>query len=67
MRRKYQEFMDLKQGGRPVHDYSKLFSHLAYYAPDQVDMEEKKKNCFMNGLSTKLQERMVLRTGGSFP
>jgi hypothetical protein len=67
MRRKYQEFMDLKQGGRPVHNYSKLFNHLAYYAPDQVDMEEKKKNRFMNGLSTKLQECMVLRTGGSFP
>jgi hypothetical protein len=25
--------MDLKQGGRSVHDYSKQFNHLAQYAP----------------------------------
>jgi hypothetical protein len=29
MRRKCQEFMDLKQGGRSAHDYSKLFNYLA--------------------------------------
>jgi hypothetical protein len=29
MRKKRQEFMDLKQGGRFVHDYSKQFNHLA--------------------------------------
>jgi hypothetical protein len=29
MWRKCQEFMDQKQGGRSVHDYSKLFNHLA--------------------------------------
>jgi hypothetical protein len=29
MRKKRQEFMDLKQGGRSVHDYSKQFNHLA--------------------------------------
>jgi hypothetical protein len=58
--------MDLKQGGRSVHDFSKQFNHLAQYAPDQVDTEEKKKDHFMIGLSTKLQERMVLNTGGTF-
>jgi hypothetical protein len=29
MWRKCQEFMDQKQGGRSVHDYTKLFNHLA--------------------------------------
>jgi hypothetical protein len=29
MRKKRQEFMDVKQGGRSVHGYSKLFNHLA--------------------------------------
>jgi hypothetical protein len=58
--------MDLKQGGRSVHDFSKQFNHLAQYAPDQVDTDEKKKDHFMIGLSTKLQERMVLNTGGTF-
>jgi hypothetical protein len=67
MRKKRQEFMDLKQGGRSVHDYSKQFNHLIQYAPNQVDTNEKKKDRFMIGLSTKLQERMVLNTGGTFP
>jgi hypothetical protein len=53
MRKKRQEFMDLKQGWRSVHDYSKQFNHLAQYAPDQVDTEEKKDR-FMINLSTKL-------------
>jgi hypothetical protein len=65
MRKKRQEFMDLKQGGRSVHDYSKKFNHLAQFASDQVDMDEKKDR-FMIGLSTKLQERIVLNTGGTF-
>jgi hypothetical protein len=54
MRRKHQEFMDLKQGGRSVHEYSKLFNHLAQYSLEQVDIDEKKMDCFMNRLSTKL-------------
>jgi hypothetical protein len=66
MRKKHQEFMDLKQGGRSVHDYSKQFNHLAQYAPDQVDTDDKKKDRFMIDLSTKLQECMVLNTRGTF-
>jgi hypothetical protein len=48
-----------------VHDYSKQFNHLAQYAPNQVDTDEKKDH-FMIGLSTKLQERMALNTRGTF-
>jgi hypothetical protein len=66
MRKKRQECMDLKQGGRHVHDYSKQFNHLAQYAPNQVDTDNKKKDRFMIGLSTKLQECMALNTGGTF-
>jgi hypothetical protein len=55
--------MDLKQGGQSVHDYSKLFNHLAQYVPDQVDTDDKKKDRFMIGLSTKLQEGMAFNTG----
>jgi hypothetical protein len=66
MRKKHQEFMDLKQGGRSVHDYSKQFNHLVQYASDQVDTDEKKKDHFIIGLSTKLQECMPLNTGGTF-
>jgi hypothetical protein len=32
-----------------------------------VDIDEKKKDRFMIGLSTKLQECMALNTGGTFP
>jgi hypothetical protein len=67
MRKKHQEFMDLKQGGRYVHDYSKQFNQLLQYAPDQVDTDDKKKDRFMIGLSTKLQECMALNTGGTLP
>jgi hypothetical protein len=66
MRKKRQEFMDVKQGGRFVHDYSKQFNHLPQYAPDQVDTIEKKKDRFMISLSTKLQEHIALKTGGTF-
>jgi hypothetical protein len=37
-----------------VHDNSKLFNHLAQYALGQVDTDDKKKDRFMIGLSTKL-------------
>jgi hypothetical protein len=39
---------------------------VAQYAPDQVDTDEKKKDGFMIGLSTKQQECMALNTGGTF-
>jgi hypothetical protein len=52
MRKKRQEFMYLKQGGRSVHDYSKQFNHLTQYVPNQVDTDEKKKHLFMIGFST---------------
>jgi hypothetical protein len=32
-----------------------------------VDTDEKNKYRFKNGLSTKLQERLALNTGGTFP
>jgi hypothetical protein len=67
MRRKHQEFVDLKQGGRFVHEYSKLFNHLAQNAPELVDTDEKKKDHFMNGLLTKLQKHLALSMGSTFP
>jgi hypothetical protein len=43
-----------------------MFNHLAQYAPEQVDTDENKKYCFMKGLSTKLQERLVLNADWTF-
>jgi hypothetical protein len=39
--------MDLRQGGRSMHDYSKLFNHLAQYVLEHVDTYSKKKASFM--------------------
>jgi hypothetical protein len=64
---KHQEFMDVRQGERYAHNYSKLFNRLTQYAPEQVDIDDKKKASFMRGLSTKLKERLSLSTGGTFP
>jgi hypothetical protein len=63
---KHQEFMDLRQGRKSIHDYSKLFNHLAQYALEQVETDEKKKASFIRGLSTKLKEHLLLYTGGTF-
>jgi hypothetical protein len=58
MKSKYREFLDPQQGNQLVYGYSKMFNHLTQYAPEQVDIDKKKKYRFMNGLSTKLQERL---------
>jgi hypothetical protein len=50
-----------------MYEYSKIFNHLAQYAPEKVDTDEKKNGRFMNELLTKLQERLVLSMGGTFP
>jgi hypothetical protein len=65
MKSKHREFMDLPQGNQSVYVYSKMFNHLAQYALEQVDTDEK-KYCFMNGLSTKLQERLALNADWTF-
>jgi hypothetical protein len=57
--------MDLQQGNQSVYAYSKMFNHLTQYALEQVDTDEKKYH-FMNGLSTKLQERLALNANWTF-
>jgi hypothetical protein len=58
--------MDLQQVNQSVYAYSKFFNHLAQYALKQVDTGEKRMYHFMNGLSTKLQERLALNADGTF-
>jgi hypothetical protein len=66
MKSKHREFIDLHQGDQSVYAYFKLSNHLTQYALEQVDTDEKKKYHFMNGLSTKLQERLALNTDRTF-
>jgi hypothetical protein len=65
MKSKHREFMDLQQGNQSVYVYSQMFNHLAQFAPEQVDTDEKKYS-FMKGLSTKLQESLALNADWTF-
>jgi hypothetical protein len=44
------EFQDLKQGSITVSEYVTRFTQLSRYAPNDVDTDEKKQECFLNGL-----------------
>jgi hypothetical protein len=56
---KQEEFMKLKQGGDTVTQYLNKFNHLSQYAIDQVNIDIKKKNCFMRGLNDQMQRKMA--------
>jgi hypothetical protein len=56
---KQEEFMKLKQGGDAVTQYLNKFNHLSQYAIDQVNMDLKKRNCFMRGLNDRMQRKMA--------
>jgi hypothetical protein len=45
------EFQDLKQGSMMMSEYVTHFTHLSRYAPNDVDSDEKKQECFLNGLN----------------
>jgi hypothetical protein len=48
---KKKEFQDLKQGSMSVNEYVTKFTQLSRYAPHEVDTDEKKQECFLNGLN----------------
>ena len=52
---KLHEFLKLKQGNKAVREYVQLFNELARYAPNHVDTDAKKKECFLEGMSPKLR------------
>jgi hypothetical protein len=48
---KKKEFQDLKQGSMSVNEYVTKFTQLSRYAPHEVDIGEKKQECFLNDLN----------------
>jgi hypothetical protein len=58
MDRKLNEFLALTQGGRTMLQYSQAFNDLCQYAGYHADTDEKKRDRFKQGLSTKLRERL---------
>jgi hypothetical protein len=45
------EFQDLKQGSMSVNEYATKFTQLSRYALYEVGTNEKKQECFLNGLN----------------
>jgi predicted PolB exonuclease-like 3'-5' exonuclease len=58
MDRKLNEFLALTQGNRTVLEYAQAFNDLCQYAGYHADTDEKKRDRFRRGLSTKLRDRL---------
>jgi hypothetical protein len=58
MDRKLNEFLALTQGNRTVLQYAHAFNDLCQYAGYHADTNEKKRDSFRRGLSTKLRDRL---------
>src|SRR5436190_12974650 len=61
MKIKLREFLALKQGSKTVREYVQAFNHLSRYAPNHVDTDEKKRECFLEGVAPKLRSRLGRR------
>jgi hypothetical protein len=55
MKLKKKEFANLKQGGMTVNEYLNSFIQLSRYAPDDINMDEKKQVVFLSGLNDDIQ------------
>src|SRR5688572_9827774 len=55
MKRKADEFRELRQGNKSVEEYTYQFMELARYAPEEVDKDEKKQDMFKKGLNAELR------------
>lgn len=66
MEQKFQEFLDLKQGGRTVLEYSQMINHLSQYATSYMDSEEKKRTAFKKGMNPKLREHLTWLIASTF-
>src|SRR5207237_1467048 len=58
MKIKLREFLALKQGRKTVREYVQAFNHLSRYVPNHVDTDDKKKECFLEGMTPKLRSRL---------
>jgi len=66
MKMKLEEFLKLQQGGMSVVQYIARFNHLSQYAREHINTDEKKKDCFIRGLNTKLKSMLTTCVGTSF-
>jgi hypothetical protein len=60
------EFQDLKQGTMSVSECITRFTQLSCYAPGDMDTDEKKQDCFLNGLNNGLAYALEARDFKNF-
>jgi hypothetical protein len=63
---KRKEFQDLRQGSMSVNEYVTHFTQLSRYAPNDVDTDKKKQDCFLNGLNDGLAYALEARNYENF-
>jgi hypothetical protein len=63
---KKKEFQDLKLGSMSVNEYITKFTQLSCYALHEVDTDEKKQECFLNGLNDGLTYALEARDFENF-
>jgi hypothetical protein len=63
---KLKEFQDLKQGSMSMNEYVTKFTQLSHYTPHEVDTEEKKHECFLNGMNDGLAYALEARDFENF-
>jgi hypothetical protein len=63
---KQKEFLTLKQGNMIVSVYLVEFTHLSCYAPDEVNTDAKRQECFLNGLIGPLNYHLQRHTFPNF-
>ena len=66
MKLKKKEFLALKQGGMTVAEYHDKFIQLSWYAPTEVEDDDKRQELFMEGLNDGLQYQLLSHTFASF-
>jgi hypothetical protein len=63
---KKKEFQYLKQASMSVNEYVTKFTQLSCYAPHEVETDEKKHECFLNGMNDGLAYALETRDFENF-
>jgi hypothetical protein len=63
---KKKEFQDLKHGSMSVNEYAFKFTQLSRYTPHEVNTDEKKYECFLNGQNDGLTYALEARDFENF-
>ena len=63
---KLKEFLALKQGSMTIVEYHDKFIQLSWYAPMEVEEDDKRHELFMEGLNDGLPYQLLSHTFASF-